>query len=798
MPSLSGLRVLEIGSRIGSGFAGRLLTDLGADVTFIEVSSPDLGGVGNAVELDLRDQRPGLFGYLHAGKCSKISNASLLEMVAEQVYDVLIYGAPDRPDRDAEACFEDIATACGGPKVIHISPFGRSGPYSEFAANEFVATAFSGVTQRIGAPGRAPLTLPLSQAGFQAGYAAAFGAIASLMAPRRNGGSSIVEVAEYEVLATVHAGYGAARYHRAGIREKRAGNRMAHLPYPQTVLPCADGFVELNTPENRQWAQLILMLGNPTWASDPRYKSRMRNSRSELAEELDGFFVDWLKDKTKREFFEQCLKFGVPSGPVRSVAEILTDEQLASRDFFRTFTFPSGKEVRLPGPGFGKAGCQINLNFAVPRRGEDARRHCKHEPVRVEQLDFPHSEEVPFGLPLQGVRVLDMGWVWAGAIPGQLLADLGAEVIKVESSKRVDYMRLGKPLVGDIPDPEQNPWFHAVNRNKKSLSVNLQSEEGVGLLRALVKRCDLVIENFKPGFLTKIGLDYRSLVKDNESLVMLSMSGVGQSGPLSQIPAYAPLLSGLSGLDSLVGYPGEMLQGIQQPYADTNAGVTGAFAAIAALYAVRQTGFGKHIDLAETEAAIAVIGEALAELQLNRAAVEPMGNWASGFAPQGHYPTAEEDSWIAIAFLPVDDWPKLCQILDADPDLKQDRFACPDGRLASREELDEILARHTSRFFGAALLEKLQGAGIRAAPLLYAENMLTNEHYAERNTLVALEHPVLGEEQIYGPIFRMAGYDLGPREAAPLLGQHTSEICSELLGLSPTEIEDLIEREVLL
>ena len=156
----------------------------------------------------------------------------------------------------------------------------------------------------------------------------------------------------------------------------------------------------------------------------------------------------------------------------------------------------------------------------------------------------------------------------------------------------------------DQPAYEQNPWFHAVNRNKKSIAVNLKSDEGVQLLKRIASQCNAVIENFKPGFLSKIGMDYKNLARDHPGLVMLSMSGVGQSGPLSDIPAYAPFLSGLTGLDSLVGYPGEDILGIQQPYADTNAGVTGAFGLLTALLHQQRTGVGQHVDLAESEAAI--------------------------------------------------------------------------------------------------------------------------------------------------------------------------------------------------
>ena len=792
----SGYRVVELGTRISSGFCGRLLCDYGADVCLIETAD------GNELRHCIPPKHEsghannGLFGYLHAGKTTvlvdHVDPDTLRGLLSDA--DIFVYGAPDIPHQTERELFKLLSQSHESLIAVHLSPYGLSGPYSELAGCELTANALSGITQRIGAPDREPLTLPLAQAAYQAGYAAACGAACGLIARMDSMQGQVVEVSETEAIATVHAGYSVTRYQTAGIEEERAGNRMALLPYPQTVLPCADGFVALNTPEGRQWGRLLELMGSPAWGKDERYRSRIKNSLPPRVDELDAYFKTWLQDYSKEQFYTLCREHEIPSGPVRTVDEVTVDEQLRSRNFFNTVTFPDGSRITVPGSGCKLSKTPARRNLSVPLLGESG-RNVFNEKLPKTQPGTPGAPSSKG--PLAGIRILDMGWVWAGAIPGQILADMGAEVIKVESMKRIDYMRLGRAVVEDQPAYEQNPWFHAVNRNKKSIAVNLKSDEGVQLLKRIASQCNAVIENFKPGFLSKIGMDYKNLARDHPGLVMLSMSGVGQSGPLSDIPAYAPFLSGLTGLDSLVGYPGEDILGIQQPYADTNAGVTGAFGLLTALLHQQRTGVGQHVDLAESEAAIAVIGEAFVDYETNASVTKPLGNDRYGFAPHGHYPVQGNDKWVAIAVETDAQWADLSNALEA-PELAADpAFASPSKRWENRRALDATLSILTSKQDGITLCESLQAKKIAAMPLLGPAEMLENPHFQTRNTFLEIDHPIMGPEVLFGPMWRMTVNMHKDWCRAPLLGEHTLEVFSDLLGMSLAEVNQLIATEVL-
>ena len=251
---------------------------------------------------------------------------------------------------------------------------------------------------------------------------------------------------------------------------------------------------------------------------------------------------------------------------------------------------------------------------------------------------------------LQGVRVLDFGWVWAGAVPGQMLAFLGAEVIKVETRKRLDYMRQGRAIVKDAPDTEQQPMFHNINRGKLSLSIDFTTDAGRDLLLDLAAHCDVSIENFAPGVLDRYGLGYEALRERRPDLVMLSMSGGGQQGPLRELRSYASTIAAFSGLDSLCGYPGEEPLGVQQSYPDPNASLHGAVAVLAALIRRKRSGRGDHIDLSQLAAGLQTSAEAMAWLDLFGEAPGPLGNLPPNDEPlHDCFRCAGEDEWIAVA-----------------------------------------------------------------------------------------------------------------------------------------------------
>ena len=230
--------------------------------------------------------------------------------------------------------------------------------------------------------------------------------------------------------------------------------------------------------------------------------------------------------------------------------------------------------------------------------------------------------------PLSGYRVLDFGWVLAGAVPGMILADMGAEVIKVETRQRMDYMRLGRPIIGDQPDPEQNPMFHNVNRGKRSITLNTAQPEAVELAKRLAAECDVVIENFSPGVMERIGLGYETLSHDNPRLVMASITSNGQTGPLRDLRAYAPSIGALSGLDSTMGYEpaeGETGRplGLKHAYADLCGALHAVFAITSALHQRRRTGLGRYIDVSMLRATVATMGAGLMEYELTGRVPQP-------------------------------------------------------------------------------------------------------------------------------------------------------------------------------
>ena len=385
---------------------------------------------------------------------------------------------------------------------------------------------------------------------------------------------------------------------------------------------------------------------------------------------------------------------------------------------------------------------------------------------------------------LQGIRVLDFGWVWAGALPGQILAFLGAEVIKVETRTRLDYVRLGPPIVGDKPDPEQQPMFHNVNRGKLSFSVDFKTEGGRQLILDLVERCDVVIANFGPGVLERYGLDYDHLRERRPDVVMLALSAGGQEGPLRDLRSYASTIAAYSGLDSLCGYPGEEPLGIQQSYPDPNASMYAAVGILAALKRRKRTGKGDFLDMAQMSAGLATIGEAVAWLDLFHEQPYTVGNRApDGELLHDCFRCAGDDNWVAVE---VQDEVELSALRD---------FL---GKTeADHKELISALAEWCLGRSHVIAMEELQAAGVRAGAVTTAEDRFHNEHYKARQAYVETEHPVIGWEVVYGEPWRWAKAEGPAVPRAPLIGEANEYVMFDLLKKSRSEYDQMVADKVL-
>jgi benzylsuccinate CoA-transferase BbsF subunit len=399
--------------------------------------------------------------------------------------------------------------------------------------------------------------------------------------------------------------------------------------------------------------------------------------------------------------------------------------------------------------------------------------------------------------PLHGYRVLDFGWVLAGAIPGMVLADMGAEVIKVESRQRLDYMRMGRPIIGDQPDPEQHPMFHNVNRNKLSITLNTIHQQAVELARKLVARCDMVIENFSPGVMDRLGLGYEDLRQIKPDLIMASISSTGQTGPLRDLRAYAPSIGALAGLDSTLGYEEGRPLGLKHAYGDICGALHTVFAIVAALYQRQRTGRGQYIDLSMLRATVATQGLGLMEYIMTGRVMQPRGNYDPTMAPYGNYPCEGEDRWVSIAVATDEEWQGLKAALGSPAWTSDPKFASRYGRLKHRHELDQHLAQWTAGRSAETVTELLQSHGVAAVPVMGAEERLFNSHFRERGLYADIDHPSLGAEPIFNLMWNLSQTPSAIRRHAPLMGEHNQQVFCEMLGMSAQEVKALEETQVI-
>lgn len=399
--------------------------------------------------------------------------------------------------------------------------------------------------------------------------------------------------------------------------------------------------------------------------------------------------------------------------------------------------------------------------------------------------------------PLSGIRVADFTWVWAGPTCTMQLAHMGAEVIRMETSGRICTVRMLPPWYGGPPNPNTSGYFNQYNQGKRGILLNIADPEGAAIAKRLVAMSDVAAENFAGGVMKKLGLDYEELVKVKPDLVMISMSGFGQTGPESSYVSYGPAQVPMSGMSQLTGYKGMHPMHVGMSYGDPNAGLHAAFAAIAALFHRDRTGKGQYIDMSQWESSMSVIGEAFMYYVMNGEQPERNGNRVERMAPHGQFMAAGDDAWLSIVCTDDADWRKLCDVMGK-PELAEDeRFRTLSGRKANEDELEMLIMEWTLQHDPFEATAMLQAAGIAAYPALSNRQVLENKHMEGRGFFVEKEHQAVGVRRHAGIPWRMSETPCEVTRAAPVLGQDNEYVFGELLGFSSDQIADLAERGVI-
>ncbi len=399
-------------------------------------------------------------------------------------------------------------------------------------------------------------------------------------------------------------------------------------------------------------------------------------------------------------------------------------------------------------------------------------------------------------LALEGIRVIDLTYSWAGPYLTRLLADMGAEVIKVESCRRPEFTR---PLILAENEPGKDWWnhsgyFNAGHRNKYGITLDLNFPQGRAVLKELVKISDVLVEAYSPRVMKNFGLDYPVLKELKPELIMLSLSAYGQTGPYRNYTAYGTVMESVSGITQLTGYPDGPPAKSGISYGDPITGLMGAGLVLAALHHRQKTGEGQYLDVSMYETGISLIGESVMDYTMNRRIATRRGNQHPAMAPHGCYRCRGEDMWVTIAVSSDEEWQAFIRAIGEPSWSREKRFATQENRRQHQDELNRLIEAWSTQHDHYEAMRILQAAGVAAGAVLTNKELFFDPHLRERNFFPVVDHPEVGPRPYAGAAFRLSRTPGSIRYRAPRLGEHNELILAGLLGMSREEIDNL-ERE---
>lgn len=388
---------------------------------------------------------------------------------------------------------------------------------------------------------------------------------------------------------------------------------------------------------------------------------------------------------------------------------------------------------------------------------------------------------------LKDYRILDLTWAAAGPFATELLAFLGAEVIKIESATRPDLLRR---VVGQPADElDKSSRFNSRNLSKRSLRLNLQTAGGIRTLKELVTRSDALVENFRPGVVERLGISYGDLCAVKPDIVMISISAAGRGGPHSLHPGYASIFNAMGGLGYLTGYadgpPTEVRDSV-----DHRVGAVGAFALLAALFHRARSGRGQWVDISAREAVASVVGDALVEYQVTGISPGRRGNRLANCAPYGVYRCRGEDAWVAVAVCTDHEWIAICNVMGRPELAQKDRYANADARSLVQDELDSLVSDWCSTQTPQEIATACRARGVPCSPVMGAPELINDDHILARDLIRTVAHPLLGQQTVVAAPWIIDSGEPVVRPA-PLLGADNDYVLRDLLGYSEQDIAEL-------
>ena len=774
MELLGGLRVVECCSGVAGAACAREFARWGADVLAFE--PPEGAPLRDAPPLIERggEWHSMLQLSLAQGKTIEpldggLRSAQLADALADA--DVWVVDAPIAELAAAGFDAETIAERWPRLIVAHCSPFGASGPYAHYRGGDLVVQALAGFAGTQGRPGRQPLAAPAAIIPRASGVLALVGALAALLERLRSGRGQWISLAEIEAVSSL----------TMAVRSEFAGKPIPRSGGPEgwaEVLPTADGYVTLSA-----WSRDALRAAPAAFGVEPPPDDLAEGQGAADKERSLEYFRPILAERSSEEVFNRLAELAVNLAWHRSAGELLDDPHLAALDFAREIDAGKLGRLRTTGP--------------PARIAESAAKDADSQRPGFAQR--PQSSLGGASGPLDGLRVVDFTHAWLGPYATALLADLGAEVIKIEGPRRPDLWRHETRWQMPVAAPDAHPLniranFHMANRNKRAVSLALDTEQGRALALELIARADLALENFRPRVLENLRLTLADMRAVNPNIALVSFSGFGAGGSYSNYRANGGSTEGNAGWDMLLGYRGEEPQLLGTMQADPICGAQMAAAALAAAWRQAAHGAGAlHLDGSMFEAAIGYIEEHALLASAGAPPVARNGNRHSEQAPHECFPCKGEDEWIAIAAPDDAAWAALLQVAGKAAQLDRPEWRSAAGRLADIDALEAAVGEWTRHWDAQTLQARLQRAGVPAGVVHSTLSVLSDPHLSARNWWQYLEHPDAGVRRHGGAPWRFSRTPASVNRPAPRLGEHTAEVLRGLLDHSEAEIAEWIE-----
>ncbi|HKV22317.1 MAG TPA: CoA transferase [Mycobacterium sp.] len=745
---LDDLRVVEVSDRIAGAYAGKLLVDAGADVVKVEPPTGDPLRRFTATGGRLADGADApLFSYLAAGKRSVTALSDGLLAWADIV--IVTANRADATERGVDPA--RLVETSPESVVVTISDFGWTGPWAERSATEFTLQAASGLTGFRGDPAGPPISIGGELGEYMGGVWAAYGAMALRRRVAAGGPGGHLDMSMLEAITLMQS----SEWLHSQLLRRPPVRRSVEVP---SIEPAKDGYVGISMVTGQQWLDFAAMVDCQefTEIEQLRFQIGRWDYRDWIRERIDP----WMRERTVAEIVELGQLFRLPLAPLGNGSTIPDMDHLQARGVY--LDNPAG--FRQP-----RAPWLMSVASQAPVRPAPAVGEANPVTAWAPRESTPRTRSAE--APLAGVRVVDFTAFWAGPAASNALAAFGADVIKVESIQRPDGIRYSGGMRTDVDDWWEYGWvFHAMNTNKRSVTLDLQSEDGLRLVKDLVRQADVVIENFSPRVMDQFGLGAETLLELNPELVAVRMPAFGLSGPWRDRVGFAPTMEQIAGLAWVTGLP-DGPPVAPRGACDPLAGAHAAFITLAALEFADRTGHGQLVEVPMIETVLNVTAVQTIEYEVFGAVMERHGNRGHTAADQDVYRCAGEDDWIAVSVR-----------------TEEDRRAV--AALVGGEDvgIEQWLATQSAE----VAAETLAAAGVPAAVVISPSLVTENPQLIHRGFFERLVHPRTGEGLYPCPPFtRPGGLQRWLRRTPPTLGQHNAEILTELCRLSADDLDRL-------